>query len=501
MMKKAIALLLALLMLIPSVISCADPDSKDQDDSNAETTTEPVNGETEEIKSALIPADLNYGGETVTIVSRDFNFVVDEILVEEINGMYVNDSVYRRDERVQKQLGITFESIKTGGDNAYAISEMLRTAANTDEAEFDIIANSTYSTIMYAAEGILCDLNDCEYLDLDAVYWSQGFNENASIGESQYLVTGALAVSLLRYMFVSFFNKRVLENAQWENLYDVVDAGKWTLDYQIELSKSVFKDNDGSQSVTENDIIGFGACTTLYVDPYWSACDIRIISRDADNYLVYDLDQERLSDAVDKLIELFHESNAFFHIQANDTDGQEVLGKTFGSGDLATTSMRLCSVETPHFTNMEDEYGVIPMPKLNEEQKNYGTYIHDQVTAFGITSVHKNDDERIQMLGAVLEALAVEGYNLIVPTYYDAALKGRYLKDSESWQMLDMIYNNVKIDTGVLYTRSLDEVHQQPRSMVRHASNTVASTYGTLKYSLTKRIIPKLNEAYMELED
>ncbi len=503
-MKKLTALILAVLMLLPTAIACAEPTQGNTDNSNVATTTAPVNDETTddlEIKSELLPANLNYGGETVTILSRDYNFVVDEILVEDINGMVVNDNVYRRDERVQSQLGVTFESIKSGGSDAYALSEMLRTAANTDEAEFDIVANGTYSTIMYAAEGILCDLTDCEYLDLGAVYWSQGFNQGISMGDSQYLATGAIAVSLLRYMFVNFYNKQVLADAQWENLYDVVDDGRWTLDYQIELSKSVYKDADGSGTITEDDTIGYLACTNLHIDPYWSSCDVKIISKDSDNYLVYDLDQERLNGVVDKLINLFHYSNAYLRIHVNDTEDQDALGEFFGSGNVATTTMRLCSVETDSFLSMEDEYGVIPVPKYDEAQEDYYTFIHDQLTSFGITSVHKSDEERVQMLGAVLEALAVEGYNLVVPAYYDAALKGRYLRDSESWQMLDMIYENVKMDTGVLYTKSLNSLHQKMRTMVKDASNTVASTMGALKQSLSKRVIPQLNDAFRDLED
>ncbi len=503
-MKKLLALLLALMMLLTTAVSCADTTPGGADSSNAAATTTSANDETEEeleIKSRFLPDDLNYGGETVTILSRDYSFVSDEILVDDFNGMVVNDSVYRRDERVQNQLGVKFESIKRGGSDAYALSEMLRVAANTDEAEFDIVANSTYSTIMYAAEGILCDLTDCQYLDLDAVYWSQGFNKGISMGESQYLATGAIAVSLLRYMFVNFYNKQVLENAQWENLYDVVNENRWTLDYQIELSKSVYMDADGSGGITEDDIIGYLACTNLHIDPYWSSCDIRLVSKDEENYMVFDLDQERLSKVVDKLITLFHESDAFLRIHVNDDEDQAALGEMFGSGDVATTTMRLCSVETDFFTSMEDEYGVIPVPKFDEAQEKYYTFIHDQLTSFGITSVHKSNDKKLQMLGAVLEALAVEGYNLVVPAYYDAALKGRYLRDSDSWQMLDMIYENVKIDTGVLYSKSLSTVHQKMRHMVKDASNTVASTMGSLRLSLSKRIIPQLNDAFRDLED
>lgn len=507
MTKKILAFILALLTLLPAVVACAEtniddavtteaPDAAtnapegDEDDTPAET----------ELQSATLPTDLKFPGETVIFLSRDSNFVSDEVAVEDTNGSMVNDAIYKRNEKVKAQLGVEFENIQIAGTDNYAISNELRNAANSGETYFDIIANSTYSTIMYTAENILLDLTECEYLDLGAVYWSQGFNESASVGDSQYLATGAIALSLFRYMFVTFYNKELLEAAQYENLYTVVDEGRWTLDYQIQLSRDLFKDTDGSGTVSEGDTVGFSTSTVLYVDPYWSSCDVQIISKDEDNHLVYDLDLEKLGNVVDKLIDLYHNANAWVDNSSGDDGKQNALGALFANGTSATTTMRLCSVETQLFTSMEAEYGVIPVPKYDEAQEKYYTYLHDQFTSFGITSVLAKDPERVQMLGAVLEAMALESYKEVVPAYYDTALKGRYLQDSDSWRMLDMIYENVKVDAGVLYTKCLDSVHQAPRDMVKNGANYVASSYKKKGVSIEKKLLPDLLEGILALE-
>lgn len=500
MSKKALALILAILMLLPAAVACAEtnngpettaPDAATVAPSPADAETEP---EETELKSSTLPETLNYNNEKVIFLCRDNTFVSDEVMVDDMNGSMVNDAIYTRNEKVQKMLGVEFESVKITGTDNYAVSNELRNAAKNGETYFDIAANSTYSTIMYTGENILLDLTDCEYIDLDAVYWSQGFNESASIGDSQYLATGAVALSLFRYMFVTFYNKESLNAAQYENLYEVVDNGRWTLDYLIKLSNDLYVDSDGVAGVTEGDTFGFLASTVLYVDPYWSSCDIKIIGKDSDNLLVYDLDTERLSNVVDKLITLCHRSNAWLDNSSGDDGKQNALGNIFSSGQAAVTTMRLCSVETEQFVTMQDEYGVIPVPKYDDAQAKYYTYLHDQFTSYGITSVHANDKEKVQMLGAVLEAMAVESYKTVVPAYYDTALKGRYLEDSDSWRMLDMIYENVKIDPGVLYTKSLDSIHQAPRDMIKNGINTVSSVYATKAKAIKTRLLPKLNE-------
>lgn len=498
MAKKTLALILCILMILPMAVACAETGT-------GVTTTEPAQdattvGGTEpeetELKSSVLPDDLDFKQETVMILSRNSDFIADEICVDDINGSIVNDNVFRRDQKVQKLLGVIFESRKLTGDQ-YVVSTELRNAAQTGEHRFDISANSTYSTIMYTGESILCDLKECEYLDLDAVYWSQGFNDSASIGDRQFLATGAISMSLFRYMFVTFYNKRVLEESGYKSMYEIVDEGKWTLDYQIQIAKELYKDNDGSGTVTEGDRVGFLGATVLYVDPYWSSCDITIVKKDSDNLLEYDLDTAKLSSVVDKLIVLYHDSNAWIDNSSGDDGKQTAMGNLFSNGLVGTTTMRLCSVETEQFTSMQDKYGVIPVPKYDELQEKHYTFLHDQFTSYGIASYHANDDKMLQMCGAVLEALALESYKLVVPAYYELALKGRYLDDPDSWRMLDMIYENVKLDPGVLYTKSLSSIHQIPRDMVRDGTNYVTSKAGTLKKLITKTQLPKLLDSLL----
>jgi hypothetical protein len=187
MEKKVLAFILAILMILPMAVACAetsdgtettDPGVETVAPSGTDAVTEPA--ETE-LKSQTLPEDLNFKGETVTILSRDSTFVSDEMWVDDQNGSMVNDAIYRRNEKVMEQLGVNIESIKLTGD-AYLVSTELRNAANSGETYFDIAANSTYSTITYTSENIFLDLTECEYLDLDAIYWSQGYNESASIG-------------------------------------------------------------------------------------------------------------------------------------------------------------------------------------------------------------------------------------------------------------------------------------------------------------------------------
>ena len=167
------------------------------------------------------------------------------------------------------------------------MSEEIRTAVKSGTDDYDLLANSVYSTIMYTAENLFYNLYDCEYLDLGQGYWSQGFNDAASIGNAQYMCTGSVALTLYRYMFVTFFNKNLFESNNMDNMYDIVDSGRWTIDRQYEIASGFYRDLNGNSEADIRDRYGFLTTHSAYKDAYWSSCQLPILTKNADNYYVY----------------------------------------------------------------------------------------------------------------------------------------------------------------------------------------------------------------------
>jgi hypothetical protein len=105
--------------------------------------------------------------------------------------------------------------------------------------------------------------------------------------------------------------------------------------------------------------------------------------------------------------------------------------------------------DTLLFKSMESDYGILPMPKWDEQQTRYYTMIdgHGPLIAIPTTSAD-NDD----MIGTIMEALAAESYKQVIPAYYEIAFKNKQLRDEESIQMLDdYIKPGVLFDFGFIY--------------------------------------------------
>lgn len=497
---RILSALLVLVMLCCTAVACADSGDDTLGDGGAADTT-PIAGadapaETTPVSSdttagqydvsSNLPADLRFDGEVVRVVSRNNDGVSDEIAVDDYSGEPINDAIYERNLAIEALLGIDIENTLLSGGQ-YVVTEEVRQMVQSGTDAYDMLANSTYSTIMYTGEGLFHDLTGVEYLDLSQIYWSQGFNEVASFGDSQYLCAGALGLTLYRYMFVTMFNKDMLAARGIEDLYTVVNEGRWTLDYQSKLASEMYEDVNGNGTMDAQDTYGFISGPVAYVDPYWSSCQLPILTKTSDNRYQVSIDVERTVAAVDKLLELYYDcGGSYIYPSESDSQDQLNISTHFADGRSATATLRLVSVETRALKDMNDKYGIVPIPKLDEAQQSYRTFVHDQFTGLAIPVTVKED--RLSLVGAYMEATAAESYSSVIPVYYEMALKDKYLNDTESADMLDMIYENIYIDAGVLYTKSLGSVHFQLRNIIKAKSNTTANVFKSISRMLDRQL-------------
>ena len=191
-MKKSVgtlSLIMAVLMLLGAfagLTACSKPQGEGDSTSTAAvdvTDTIPAETTSKYEIGDEIPTTLNFNGETVTIVSRSNKWVVDEVTIDNSDGGLIDSAVERRNKVVEQRLGITIENTKIDGNN-YVVADIIRNQAATGHL-YDIFANSVYSTIKYTAENCFANLKSVDNLDLARPYWSQGFNEAASIGDKQ----------------------------------------------------------------------------------------------------------------------------------------------------------------------------------------------------------------------------------------------------------------------------------------------------------------------------
>ena len=480
-MKKAVTILLLIATLMISLAACAEGEQGQTDDSAVQEGTDPAVLDN-------IPADLKFNGEDVVIISRSMQgWTQDEVAVPEQNSDPVNDAMFNRNVTISDRLNVNIVSAAIEDPNAYKPVEEVQRAVKAGSADYDLLAGAACVVAPVALEGTFYDLTELEYLDLTQDYWMQDYNDAMSYKGSQFSATGTIALSTYRFAFVTLFNKDAFDDKKVPYLYEAVANNEWTMDYQAKLAEDFYRDVNGTAKADEGDFFGFVSCWGINVDPYWASCDLPIVEKNADGEYEFVLDIARYSDVMDKVLYLLYGCGGTSVYDAiTDNEEQDLMREVFSRGEAAMTTLRLVAVEQPDVRNMEQAYGIVPIPKFDASQKDYGTNMHDQFTVFCIPVTAS--EEKLDLIGATMEVMASESERTVKPAYYEIALKRKYMSDPIAWDMLDLIFDVMQIDPAVVYVNSLGGPHQTMRTIASNKKNTVSSTCKKMDKNVTKQI-------------
>ena len=118
----------------------------------------------------------------------------------------------------------------------------------------------------------------------------------------------------------------------------------------------------------------------------------------------------------------------------------------FSEDLILFTWIRMRIVE--RLRGMETDFGIIPCPKLDKAQEKYITYNEPNAgTGISIPRTAGNPERT----GMILEDLSAESRYTLQPAYYEINLRGKYARDDESQEMIDIILSNTAHDIGYIY--------------------------------------------------
>ena len=481
---------LAALMLAGSLASCATGD--DPVETNAPDTAQAVTEADTELRDQL-PDDLDYANDEIVLISRDIGMgLADEIYAEGLNSDPVNDAIYERNKEVETRLGIKITSIR----DSEAIVDKVITTVNGGSADYDIMVEYCWLAAPKTIEGYFADLRGTEnqYIDFEMPWWTQSFNDVVSYHDRQYGVTGAMVLSTYRRTYTTVFNKKLFTDANQPYLYDLVENGTWTLDKQASLVPLLHRDNGNGVQDEEGDIYGFITDDFISVDPYWAACEVDIIAKNEDGDYSWVFDSGVMHNAAEKVLKLYYNTDGGTYCITEDSSFQEKTRTMFSEGLAAMATLCIHALENAALRNMTDEYGVVPIPKYDEDQTEYHSQMHDAFTIACIPTTVKGD--RLEQMTAVLEAIASSSYHVVRPAYYETTLRTKIAQDPQSSEMMDLIINSIHIDAGIVYSHNMGSFHKGFQNLVIDKNNNAVSRFKSLsksaQNSLTK-LVKKLD--------
>ncbi|MCQ2431857.1 MAG: hypothetical protein MJ175_04550 [Clostridia bacterium] len=289
---------------------------------------------------------------------------------------------------MEERLHVRLSTILTDHSRHTGFSGMVRASVQAGSDDYELIANALYDTMPMTMDGIFTDLNSLDYIDFTKPWWNAPFMEMTNYYGKNYACIGELSQSMIAGTFVMFFHKDLfkLYYPDDPSLYETVLSGGWTLDKLISYCTPMYQDLNGDGKANEGDLYGhyFTKAHTLGTDSYLGGCNIRLMSQDGAGNYVYEGLSERTASFFEKMEKLLFESNntAMF-----DYNNDEIM-TTMKNNQTIFTAWMLSGIEL--LRDMKSDFGIIPMPKLDESQKDYHTFAHDGSSAFAIPTTEED---------------------------------------------------------------------------------------------------------------
>ena len=484
--RRILTALLAAAMLLPLLASCGEPTDPADTTPSAQTTAAEEAEET--VPADELPSDLYYDGEEIVFITYN------PMTYDELTGDAVEDVIYERNKAVEERLGVEIKAIREETP-----IEKVITAVNGGSSDYDVMVEMCWRAAPKFTGNYFYNLQKTEYLDLEKPWWNQSFNDVVTYNGITFGVTGAMVLSLYRRTYVTVFNKALFDNANQSYLYEHVENGTWTLDKQASLVPLFYQDNGNAQKDMEGDIYGFVSNDFIFVDPYWASCEVEIIRKNSDGDYEWVFESAKLYDMAEKVLALYYGTGDAAYIEHDDYQAEATVIKVFSGGYAAMGTLVIQQLEDSVMRNMEQEYGVVPIPKYSEEQTTYYSQMHDGFTIACIPTTVKA--ERADMLSAVLEAMSSTSYRIVRPVYYETTLRTKLAQDPQSAAMMDLIINNIRIDAGFVYSHSMNSFHQGFQQLMDGGQNDAISRYKRLTAAAQRsldRLVSQLDKLASE---
>ena len=480
-MKKIISLVVALVAILScfSLAACAEKDTG--------KNKAPVDLDAE-YEHPLTKAGLNFDGEEIRIVvasnvvSRDAIAAIG-VDVDEKTGETLVDSVYDRNAQVEALLGVDIQLIDVFPHSGFTKSVQDVLMAGDDE--YDIFFAQQGGDIDLCLDGYIINLHDLSeygnptcHIQEDAEWWGGKYMDLYTVEDELYWLSGNLSMNytggaICSLVNLTMYNKLFLE--EYGSIYDVVRRGDWTFDLMAKMSSVVYQDADSSDSITAGDTFGwwFGG-SSFYKMAMVISSGIETTQKNADGTLTFLINQSN-----SHFIERSQAIYTLLYESVGITETKDV-GKFTDGNTLFDVSM-LNYLRNAEYREMSDDFAVIPTPKFNQAQEEYRIAMHDNNHLIGLPYTNT----KIEACTATLELMAYLSYYNVFPEYLNEALKYKYTRDEEAAEMIQLIYDGVYTDFGIIWEQYIfgslwlrnNGISKNPASNIKKGENNWLRTF------------------------
>ncbi len=483
MKTKTVAWLLLFAMIV-TLASCGSGGVKEEA-AKAMDTTAPA--ETEAESPFKIPKEDNAGRTFSILVPTDSSFE----FPTDTTGEVMNDTLHERNKKVEDHFGIRIKTrIEDGGwDQKDVYNGLIEAAVLAGTPEYDLAEGLLSCSVPAYLKGIYTDVNSLADLDLDNPWWFAGQKKDLSINGKLFFAVGDASITVYKNAVVTYFNKQVLKDNGMTDPYALVNEGKWTMGKMLEMAEAAAVDLNGDGVMKPDDDRLGCYLQDVPLRLAGTALEVALFRADNNGKVIRD------TAAVDRLVKAYEYTKIFFTTGYLWDNESAVDFPQFAAAFAEDRSLfhisYLYVTEGAALREMKSDFGILPYPKLDEDQK---THVTPVATSTTLLFIPQNASDA-NLTARALEAMGWFNMSESVPRYYNVALAEKYTRDREVQDMLVIIRDTMRLPFDSAYgtTIQLNSGASNPGAMLAWANKEMVSFYES-KVSAWDGVVVKMNE-------
>ena len=414
----------------------------------------------------------DFGGRAFTVVTCS-GFFFSPYDVEEENGEVLNDAAFHRNLAMEERFGAKMVYQMLPGSFTEA-SDAIRNSVTAQDGAYSLGIVHPFGGLTGLISGAYVqDFGNIPHLDFEKPWWNQSFNKVLVIGD---ILPAASNDFIYFNSGCLYFNKGILAECGMDSPYAMVHDGTWTWDKLSVMAAAASSDLNGDGQWTEDDRYGYSIINNHRMIPVTYSYGLDATERGEDGYWnISPIASEAMHDMAENYYKLLFENQGTFLPTANELD-------PFKNGNVLF--LHYVTQNMVALRDVDFDFGILPMPKGSEEQKEYRSLAQSNVMVVPSTTASEED---LDFTGVLIEALAYESHAKVLPALYDTTCSYKYLRDEESVLMFDIIRASLVYDVIWNYTEGDDTAYFLSRLMGAQSTDT-ASFYASHHKAVEKKL-------------
>ena len=399
----------------------------------------------------------------------------------------LNEAVTERNNYVAQQLGVEVKAVPVDDVLATMRQEML-----VPSDTFDIAMPFLNACAVLAQENAFYDLREFEregILDLSAPWYDQNANDSLSIQNRVFFTVSDISIMQKIVSTAVIYNTELIESKMpGLDLFQMVLDKEWTLDKMREIGRQFASDSNGDGARDSKDTWGVVTSNGTALNFYYGAGEM-LCTKDENDVPIIAIGSDRSLSVSQKILETLQQKDWVIRAESLADEGSaDIWTDTlaiFGEGRSAFYTMAFSAVKKLRAYNVD--YAILPLPLVDGTQDEYytpctGTY------AYGAAIPTTKSVEDARFAAYMLDVLSAGGKQYVATAYYDQILKNKdALSDtSKDVDILDLIFENVVYDVGVIYGfEGLSTLHT---NLMENNAADIASALESVRGQVTEKI-------------